>query len=67
MLLQGVISCSQSDSAAKQKSDVLQSEEGEEEEYKICDRQVHEATLWTLDQTQGTFFLLLITGLISLH
>ena len=59
MFLQCVSSCSISDSAAQQKSDVLQSEEGKEEEREICDRKVHEAALWPLDQTQGTNISLL--------
>lgn len=66
MFLQGIGPYSQSDSAIKQKSDILQSEEGEEEVCEICDRKVHEAALWPLDQTQGTGPLLL-TALISYY
>lgn len=51
MFLQGIGSYSLSDSAAQQKSDVLQSEDREEEECEICDREIHEAALWPLDQT----------------
>lgn len=56
VLLQCISSCSQSDCTAKQKSDILQSEEGKEEDCKIGHRKVHEAALWTLDQTQGLFY-----------
>ena len=53
MLLQGVATYSQSDSAAMPKSNILQCEEGQEEVCQLCERQVHEAALWPLDQTQG--------------
>lgn len=51
---QGISTHSKSDSAAKQKSHILQCEEGEKKVCKICDTTVYEAALWPLDQTQGT-------------
>lgn len=56
-MLQCVSTCSSCDSAIKQKTDILQSEERQEEDCKICDRQVHEVALRPLDQTQGTKLL----------
>lgn len=58
---QGVGTYSQSDSAVKQKPDILQCEEGEEEDCKICDIQVHEVALWPLAQTQGMSFTVFYT------
>lgn len=49
----GVSSFSKWNTATKQKPDLLQREEGEEEDCKIGSLQVHEAALWPLDQTQG--------------
>lgn len=40
--------------APEQTADLLQPEEGQEEERQICHRKVHEVALRPLDQTQGT-------------
>lgn len=53
-LLQPVSTLSSCDSPAKQKPDVLQREERQEEDCKGSDGAVYEVTLWPLDQTQGT-------------
>lgn len=62
-LLQRVSAYSSCDSAIKQKADLLQCEEGQEEDRKVCDRQVHEVALRPLDQTQGTKHLQSLTPL----
>lgn len=56
-LLQCVSTCSSCDPAIKQKADLLQYKERQEEDRKICDWEVHEVALWPLDQTQGTKLL----------
>lgn len=53
-LLQPVSTLSSCDSPVMQKPDVLQREEGQEEDCKGSDGAVYEVTLWPLDQTQGT-------------
>lgn len=53
LIVQSLSSCSITDAAALQKPDILQCEEGQEEDREICGAEVSEAALWPVGEEKG--------------